>query len=601
MEITSLKNQRDQLVGDSHGVLTSWNASSDCCQWQGVRCGRRNRRVVSLNVSSSGLAGSISPAIGNLTFLREVNFSSNRLHGSIPREVGQLRRLRFLSLEFNHLSGEIPEELGNCSDLRELAFTANNISGEVPVSLGDMKNLIYLHLAYNLLTGTIPSSLGNISSMKILSLQHNKLMGVIPDSIGRLSSLEYIYIAENNLSGSLPPMDNFSSLLVLDAAMNRLSGNLPTEIGLFCPNLEAVFIGFNQLSGEIPCSLPNISNMQVFDVAGNGLTGPVPDNLGNLKNLQLFNIAGNYLGSGKEGDLDFISSLINCSQFQSLAISVNRFGGEIPDSIANLSTWLLELYMGDNQISGSIPQGIGNLINLYVLDMGNNFLVGEAPISIGNLQDLQGLYLGFNHLTDLCGGVLKLKLPKCFNEKSKKNGKVLSTKIIPGMAISIVFGSVLVLLLVHLSLRHKARMGRPTSPSLFGDGIRLSYKELLECTQGFSSSNLIGTGSSGSVYKGVLRECECEKPVAVKGLEGMIDIHLVEEIDENRQRMSRRNMEEEIWECLVSFTKIGVSCSAEVAADRLRIKDAIIELQATKARLLRTGFYRREHVSNKSQ
>ncbi|KAK8553020.1 hypothetical protein V6N13_055797 [Hibiscus sabdariffa] len=350
---------KDQLVGDSHGVLTSWNASSDCFRWQGVRCGRRHRRVVSLNVSSSGLAGSISPVIGNLTSLRQVNFSNNRLQGSIPREVGYLRRLRFLSLEFNHLTSKIPEELGNCSDLQELAFTANNISGEIPVSLGDMKSLIYLHLSYNLLTGTIPSSLGNISSMKVLSLQHNKLTGIIPDSIGRLSYLEHIYIAENSLSGSLPPMDNFSNLLVVDAAMNHLSGNLPAEIGLFCPNLEAVFIGFNQLSGEIPRSLPNISNMQVFDIAENGLTGPVPDNLGNLKNLQLFNIAGNYLGSGKEGDLDFISSLINCSQFQSLSISVNKFGGQIPDSIANLSTWLLELYMGDNQISGSIPQGIG--------------------------------------------------------------------------------------------------------------------------------------------------------------------------------------------------------------------------------------------------
>ncbi|KAL4291277.1 hypothetical protein GQ457_14G025410 [Hibiscus cannabinus] len=984
---------KDQLVGDSHGVLslTSWNASSRCCRWQGVRCGRRHRRVVSLNVSSSGLAGSISPAIGNLTFLRQVNFSNNRLHGSIPREVGHLRRLRFLSLEFNHLTGKIPEELGNCSDLRELAFTANNITGEIPVSLGDMRNLIYLHLSYNLLTGTIPSSVGNISSMKVLSLQHNKLTGVIPDSIGRLSYLEHIYIAENSLSGSLPPMDNFSSLLVLDAAMNYLSGNLPAEIGLFCPNLEAVFIGINQLSGEIPRSLPNISNMQVFDIAGNGLTGPVPDNLGNLTNLQLLNVAGNYLGSGKEGDLDFISSLINCSQFQSLSISVNRFSGEIPDSVADLSTWLLELYMGDNQISGSIPQGIGNLINLYVLDMGYNFLVGEAPISIGNLQDLQGLYLGvrslsedlpyavvlifvssskfsvlilsllylsslpfknsassiltvtlgYNHLTgtvpssignlsrltkldlsnnkfegaipsslrnckslqsldlsqnklngrvphqlfgafqglfhlnlshnsftgslpsdlsnlknlvelyvdnnnfvgevpmtlgeclelrtifmqnnsfngtipqsfsslkslenldlsdndlfgtippelqklrflvrlnlsfnqiegevpkhgvfqnasgfsffgnkDLCGGVQKLKLPKCFNEKSKKNGKVLSTKIITGMVISIVFGSVLILLLVYLSLRHKARMGRLTAPASFRDGyLRLSYAELLECTQGFASSNLIGTGSSSSVYKGDL--CQCEKPVAVKalvfefipngsleswlhdqskclnfaqrldiaidmanaidylhqggktmivhrdlkpsnilldddmvvhvadfglakllssdtgnmgrdqttseaingttgyiapeygmgglvspesdiysygilllemitgrrptnelfrdgfslcnfctmalqhGLEGMIDVRLVEEIDENRQRMRRRNMEEEIWECLVSFTKIGVSCSAESAADRLRIKDAIIELQATKARLLRTGFYTRDNM-----
>ncbi|OMP12839.1 putative serine-threonine protein kinase, plant-type [Corchorus olitorius] len=62
---------------------------------------------------------------------------------------------------------------------------------------------------------------------------------------------------------------------------------------------------------------------------------------------------------------------------------------------------------------------------------------------------------------------------------------------------------------------------------------------------------------------------------------------------EIRQRLrSRPNMEGEIWECLVSFTKTGVACSAEAPSDRMGIKDAIIELHATKARLVQTGIYR---------
>ncbi|XP_012442269.2 probable LRR receptor-like serine/threonine-protein kinase At3g47570 [Gossypium raimondii] len=53
--------------------------------------------------------------------------------------------------------------------------------------------------------------------------------------------------------------------------------------------------------------------------------------------------------------------------------------------------------------------------------------------------------------------------------------------------------------------------------SLFDNGcLRLSYKQLLECTHGFASANLIGTGSFGSVYKGVLYQHE--KPLAVKVL-----------------------------------------------------------------------------------
>ncbi|XVE52522.1 hypothetical protein DITRI_Ditri02bG0128900 [Diplodiscus trichospermus] len=86
---------KDQLVGGAPaGALTSWNASLHCCDWQGVRCGGRHQTLISLNVSSLTLAGSISPSIGNLTFLRQVNLSYNSLHGSIPKEFGHLRRLR---------------------------------------------------------------------------------------------------------------------------------------------------------------------------------------------------------------------------------------------------------------------------------------------------------------------------------------------------------------------------------------------------------------------------------------------------------------------------------------------------------------------------
>ncbi|KAB1670547.1 hypothetical protein ES319_1Z157100v1, partial [Gossypium barbadense] len=934
-DMLALLPLKDQLVGDSHGVLTSWNASFHCCQWQGVQCGRRHRRVVSLNMSGLSLAGFISPVIGNLTFLREVDFSYNKLQGSIPREVGHLRRLVYLSLEYNHLNGEIPQELSNCSNLQEIAFNANNITGEIPVSLGDMKNLIELHLAGNLLIRGIPASLGNISTLKVLSLEQKKLKGTIPSSLGKLSNLEHMYIGTNKLSGSVPPVHNFSSLLVLDAADNQLSGNLPPEIGCTFPNLEAIFIGLNQLTGEIPRSISNISSLELFEISLNGFTGSVPENMGNLRNLLDLTISGNYLGSGKPEDLSFLSSLSNCSRLQSLAINYNHLYGVIPDSIANFSIWLEHLWMGDNQIIGRIPQGIGNLINLDLMEMEGTFIAGEISISIGNLQHLEGLYLGFNHLSgkipssignlsrlsdlDLSNnkfaGAIPLALKQCTNlqkldlSTNNLNGSIpyqlfgaferliylnlshnsftgslpsdmrnmknlvefyvhnnnfhgeipmtfgeslelttlhakkthsmnldlsnnnLSGTIPPelqklpflvrlnlsfnqlegevpkkgvfknatGFSFfrnktfvvefqkysfpsasvrnqrkreSILLGSILVVLLVYHSLRHKARRGTFMPSSLFDNGcLRLSYKELLECTHGFASSNLIGTGSFGSVYKGVLYQHE--KPVAVKvlnlrnhraarsfiaeckalrkirhrnlvkiitscssidyqgiefkalvfefmpngsleswlheqhdqsrylnfaqrldiaidmanaidylqhgcgtmvvhcdlkpsnvlldddmvahgttgyvapeygmsgsvspegdiysygimllemitgrrptcdlfhhglslhnfckialqeGLKEIFDVRLVEEIGVNRKRIRNKpNMEAEIWECFVSFTKIGVSCSTEVATDRLRIRDAIIELHATKARLLRTGFYRRDN------
>ncbi|OEL33143.1 hypothetical protein BAE44_0005841 [Dichanthelium oligosanthes] len=71
------------------GVMDSWNQSTSYCSWEGVTCSRRHRwRVVALDLSSQGLAGTISPAIGNLTFLRSLNLSINTLQGEIPPSIG---------------------------------------------------------------------------------------------------------------------------------------------------------------------------------------------------------------------------------------------------------------------------------------------------------------------------------------------------------------------------------------------------------------------------------------------------------------------------------------------------------------------------------
>lgn len=112
-----------------------------------------------------------------------------------------------------------------------------------------------------------------------------------------------------------------------------------------------------------------------------------------MKNFVKLNLAGSLLGSGKTGDLNFLSSLANCTILEVLGISNYQFGGELPRSIANLSTSLQILAVGGTLIHGSIPIGIGNLINLTVLGAGHTFLSGNLPDEIGKLQELRELYL----------------------------------------------------------------------------------------------------------------------------------------------------------------------------------------------------------------
>ena len=121
---------------------------------------------------------------------------------------------------------------------------------------------------------------------------------------------------------------------------------------------------------------------------------------------------------------------------------------------------------------------------------------------------------------NLCGGIPQLHLPTCSDiSLSGKNGKGkhLSIKII--IAISIAGVSYLAFLVASVFLYGRKKTLRRSSSSIASLGygyLRVSYQELLKATAGFSTSNLVGMGSFGSVYNGILGQDE--RTVAVKVL-----------------------------------------------------------------------------------
>jgi len=76
----------------------------------------------------------------------------------------------------------------------------------------------------------------------------------------------------------------------------------------------------------------------------------------------------------------------------------NQLSGTIPPEIGNL-VYLKELWLGGYQLTGSIPSEIWNLVNLRVLFLYWSRLTGPIPSEIGNLVNLQNLVLGSNQLT----------------------------------------------------------------------------------------------------------------------------------------------------------------------------------------------------------
>ncbi|XP_022764286.1 probable LRR receptor-like serine/threonine-protein kinase At3g47570 [Durio zibethinus] len=386
-----------KITGDQLRVMHSWNDSIHFCQWYGVTCGRRHQRVIRLELQLLKLAGSLSPYLGNLSYLRVLNLEGNNFNNEIPQDIGHLRRLEILQLSNNSISGEIPSNLSGCSKLAVVHVRGNQLIGEIPGFFGLLSNLKFLSLSNNSLTGSIPPSLGNLSSLEALFLPKNRLSGTIPEALGLLTNLSFFSVEDNEISGIVPvSIFNLSNIRGFDIGENKIQGTLPSDLGITMPYIEIFSVMQNQITGKFPVSVSNATNLMVFQVSINKLSGNLPS-FEKLDKLSLFLIYKNHFGDGGGRDINFLCSLTNATNLKYLDISGNNFGGVLPECISNLSITISSLVIQNNKIVGRIPPGIENLINLEVIAATNNRLSGSVPIVVGKLQKLKIFYADNNH------------------------------------------------------------------------------------------------------------------------------------------------------------------------------------------------------------
>jgi Leucine-rich repeat (LRR) protein len=77
----------------------------------------------------------------------------------------------------------------------------------------------------------------------------------------------------------------------------------------------------------------------------------------------------------------------NLTELKQLGLKSNNLSGEIPESIGKLTN-LTQLSLSNNLLSGNLPESLGNLSNLTLLDLSNNNLLGSIPNSVAELSAL---------------------------------------------------------------------------------------------------------------------------------------------------------------------------------------------------------------------
>ncbi|XVE88769.1 hypothetical protein DITRI_Ditri19aG0095500 [Diplodiscus trichospermus] len=119
-ELPQLETNQDDVdaiknIKSTYKIKRNWQGdpcAPEAYLWDGLNCSYNDSpRIISLNLSSSGLTGNIPLYISNLSMLQLLDLSNNSLVGEVPSFLSKLPFLRVLNLKKNKLIGSVPDEL----------------------------------------------------------------------------------------------------------------------------------------------------------------------------------------------------------------------------------------------------------------------------------------------------------------------------------------------------------------------------------------------------------------------------------------------------------------------------------------------------------
>ncbi|XP_050257675.1 receptor kinase-like protein Xa21 [Quercus robur] len=334
--------------------------------------------------------------------------------------------------------------------------------------MGNLVNLTTLRMSGNKFSGTIPDDITGLKKLQRLWLNNNRLSGILPITLGNLTLLNELYLYNNKLQGTIPSsIENCQNLLLLDLSQNNLTGIIPKQ--LFAVSMLSIGLGLAQnfFLGSLPSEVGNLVHLYELDLSKNKLSGKIPSSLASCTSLEYLYLEGNLF----QGEIP--TSLSSSRGIQVMDLSRNNFSSQIPNFLEKLS--LKNLNLSFNDFQGEVPtKGV--------------FANASAISLIGNSR--------------LCGGISELNLPRCLVKEEKKIKWPFSVKVVISMACVILVITIVSFFLFYW--RKNKRNDNSSKSSLKQSFLRVSYQMLLKATDGFSLANLIGVGSFGSVYKGIL-------------------------------------------------------------------------------------------------
>ncbi|KAJ4830881.1 hypothetical protein Tsubulata_049232 [Turnera subulata] len=466
-------------------------------------------KLDTLFLQTNELSGPIPHQLGNMSSMKSLDLSNNALTGDIPLELSGLQKLTLLNLFLNKLHGEIPPFIAELPELEVLKLWSNNLTGSIPEKLGENGRLIELDLSSNKLTGLVPRSLCLGRKLKILILRINFLFGPLPDDLGHCDTLWRVRLGQNYLTGKIPVgFIYLPELSLMELQNNYLTGQVPQQTSKTPSKLEQLNLADNKLSGPLPASVGNYSNLQILLLSGNRFTGKIPAQIGQLKNVLTLDLSRNNLSQIIPPEIG------NCRMLTYLDLSQNQLSGPIPVHISSIHI-LNYLNVSWNHLNQSLPKELGSMKSLTSADFSHNNFSGSIPEF--------GQYSFFNSTSyvgnpQLCGydlnpcndsSITPLPSHDQSGSKSQVPGKF---KLL--FALGLLVCSLIFAVLAIIKTRKVRRSSNSWKLTAF-QKLEFGYEDVLECIK---ENNIIGRGGAGTVYRGLMPNGE---QVAVKKLLGI--------------------------------------------------------------------------------
>ncbi|CAL2241783.1 unnamed protein product [Prunus armeniaca] len=367
------------LVADYGDPFPSWGREAqnkDCCEWDGVHCSNQTGRVVKLDLQYLGLQGKISPKLIELQHLEYLDLSWNNFNGSqIPDFIGSLSNLRYLDLSYANFGGLIPYQLGNLRNLHHLDI---RYQSDFPIQDDDFP-FMYSGSIYAKNLYWLP----NLSRLKYLDLTFVNLSDVVGwlEAVNMLPKLTNLTLRRCNLPppviSSVSLLNSSKSLVHVDLYNNSLNSSIFQLLPGTHTNLVYLELSENKLSGRIPESIGQMSNLEYIGLRMNSFEGVISEtHFSKLPKLWFLDLSSNSLV------LNFSFDWVPPFQLRQIRLGSCKMGPYFPKWLRTQKSYAW-LDISDAGISDTIPSWFGDLRNeVAYMDLSHNQLRGNLRLEL---------------------------------------------------------------------------------------------------------------------------------------------------------------------------------------------------------------------------